>query len=89
MRSRNPIYPLPQGAFSVHINGDHNDVFRYKSYSWMETGLNRREIFFFDGMPSPNIQDLTKVRQDLPLPHSRIGALESSLYGTIIHVALT
>ena len=36
-------------------------------------------------MPSPNIPDLTKVRQDLPLPESRIGALEPSLYGTIIH----
>ena len=40
-------------------------------------------------MPSPNIPDLTKARQDLPLPDSRIGALEPSLYGTIIHAALT
>ena len=32
MRSRNPIYPLPK-AFSVHINGDHDHVSRYKSYS--------------------------------------------------------
>ena len=30
MSSRNPVYPLPQGAFSVHINGDHNQVSRYK-----------------------------------------------------------
>ena len=67
MRSRNPVYPLPQGAFSVHINGDHNHASRYKSYSWMETG----------------------ARQDLPLPDSWIGALEPSLYGTIIHAALT
>ena len=89
MRSRNPVYPLPQGAFSVHINGDHNHVSRYKSYSWMETGLNRRESFSFGAMPSPNIPDLTKARQDLPLPDSRIGALEPSLYGTIIHAALT
>ena len=39
MHSRNPAYPLPQGAFSVHINGDHNHVSRYKSYSfrnWVE-----------------------------------------------------
>ena len=89
MRSRNPVYPLPQGAFSVHINGDHNHVSRYKSYSWMETGLNRRESFSFGAMPSPNIPDLTKARQDLPLPDSQIGALEPSLYSTIIHVALT
>ena len=40
-------------------------------------------------MPSPNILDLTKARQDLPLPDSRIGALEPSLYGTIIRAALT
>ena len=53
MRSRNPVYPLPQGAFSVHINGDHNHVSRYKSYSWMETGLNRQESFSFGAMPGP------------------------------------
>ena len=40
-------------------------------------------------MPSPNIPDLTKARQDLPLPDSQIGALELSLYGTIIQAALT
>ena len=40
-------------------------------------------------MPSPNIPDLSKVRQVLPLPDSRIGAFEPSLYGTIIHAALT
>ena len=89
MRSRNPVYPLPQGAFSVHINGDHNHVSRYKSYSWMETGLNRRESFSFGAMPSPNIPDLTKARQDLLFPDSWRGALEPSLYGTIIHAALT
>ena len=43
----------------------------------METGLNWREIFSFGAMPGPNI------------PDSRIGAFEPSLYGTIIHVALT
>ena len=89
MRSRNPVYPLPQEAFSVHINGDHNQVSRYKSYSWMETGLNRRESFSFGAMSTANIPDLTKARQDLPLPDSRIGALEPSLYGTIIQAALT
>ena len=31
MRSRNPIYPFPQGAFSVNINGDHNHVSKFKS----------------------------------------------------------
>ena len=55
----------------------------------METGLNRQESFSFSAMPSPNIPDLTKARIDLPLPDSRIGALESLLYGTIIHAALT
>ena len=55
----------------------------------VETGLNKREIFSFGAMPSPNIPDLAKARQDLPLPDCRIGAFEPSLYGTIIHVALT
>ena len=55
----------------------------------METELNRREIFSFGAMPSPNIPDLAKARQDLPLPDSQIGAFEPSLYGTIIHAALT
>ena len=55
----------------------------------METGLNRRKIFSFGAMPSPNTPGLAKTRQDLPIPDSRIGAFESSLYGTIIHAALT
>ena len=40
----------------------------------METGLNKREPFSFGAMPSPNIPDLAKARQELPLPESRIGA---------------
>ena len=88
MLSRNPVYPLPQRAFSVHINGDHNLVSRYKSHSRMETGLNRQESFSFGAIPSPNIPDLTKARQELPLPDSRISALEPCLYGTITHAAL-
>ena len=33
MFSRNPMYPLLRGgAFSTHINGDHDHVSRYKSY---------------------------------------------------------
>ena len=59
MRSHNSIFPLPQGALSVHAKGDHNHVRRYKSYSWMETGLNRRERFSFGAMPTPNIADRT------------------------------
>ena len=55
----------------------------------METGLNRRESFSFGATPSPDILDLTKARQDLPLPDSQIDALEPSLYGTIIHATLT
>ena len=55
----------------------------------METGLNRRESFSFGAMPSPNIPGLAKARQDLPFPDSQIGAFEPSLYGTIIHAALT
>ena len=39
-------------------------------------------------MPSPNIPDLAKARQDPPLPDSRIGAFEPSLYGMIIHASL-
>ena len=72
MRSRNTLYPLPQGVFSVHINGDRNHVSSYKSYSLMETTLNRRESLSFSAMPSPNISDLAKAKQDLPLPDSRI-----------------
>ena len=55
----------------------------------METGLNRQEIFSFGAMPRPNIPDLAKARQDLPLPDSRIGAFEPLLYGTTLHAALT
>ena len=55
----------------------------------LETGLNRQESFSFGAMPSPNIPDLAKSRQDLPLPDSQIGAFEPSLYGMIIHAALT
>ena len=51
--------------------------------------LNRQESVSFSAMPSPNIPDLAKARQDLPLPDSQIGAIKPSLYGTIIHVALT
>ena len=49
----------------------------------METGLNRQEIFSFSTMPSPNIPDLAKARQDLPLPNSRIGAFEPSLLACV------
>ena len=55
----------------------------------METGLNRRESSSFGAMPSLNIPDLAKTKQDLPLPDSRISAFEPSLYGTIIPTALT
>ena len=55
----------------------------------METELNRQECFFFGAMPSPNIPNIAKNRQELPLPDSLIGAFEPSLYGTIIHAALT
>ena len=55
----------------------------------METELNGRESFSFGAMPSPNIPDLTKARQDLPLPDSWIGALQPLLYGMNIHAALT
>ena len=67
IHSRNPVYPLPQGALSVHINGDNNHVYRYNYYSWMEPGLNRWEGFSFSAMPRSNISDLAKARQDLPL----------------------
>ena len=55
----------------------------------METGLKRGESFSFGAMPNPNFADLTKARQDVPLPGSRIGAFEPSLYCTIIHAALS
>ena len=40
-------------------------------------------------MPSPNIPDWEKARQDLLLSDSQVGAFELSLYDTIIHAALT
>ena len=89
MLSRNAVHLLPQGAFPVQIDGGHNHVSRYKSYSRMETGLNRQESLSFGALDSPKIQNLAKVRQDLPLPDSRIGAFEPLLYGTIIHADLT
>ena len=55
----------------------------------METGLNSRESFSFGAMPSPNIPDLAKTRQDLPLRDIRIGAFDPLLYGKIIHIVLT
>ena len=55
----------------------------------METGLNRRDSSSFGTMPSPNVPDLAKTRQDLPLPDRRIADFEPSLYGTMIHAALT
>ena len=67
----------------------HKGLFPSISLISVETGLNRREIFSFGAMPSPNIPDLAKARQDLPLPDSRIGGFKPSLYGTIIHAALT
>ena len=87
MRSRNRISTPTRGFFRT-INGDHNHVPRHKSYSWVETDLNRWKSFSFRAMPSPNILDLSKARQDLPLPDSRIGAFEPSFYGMIIHAAL-
>ena len=77
MRSCDPIYPLPQGAFSIHINGDHN-TFPGTSLipEWKLGWIG--ESFSFGTMPSPNIPDLTKTRQDIPLPDSRIGTLEPS-----------
>ena len=40
-------------------------------------------------MPSPNIPDREKARQDILLLDSQVAAFELSLYDTIIHAALT
>ena len=40
----------------------------------METGLNRKASFSYSTMPSPNIPDLAKARQELPLPDNRLAA---------------
>ena len=69
----------PGWAFSLHINNDHNYVSSYISYSWMETGLKRQESFSSGAMPSPNILDLARFRQKLPLPDSQIGACLSTI----------
>ena len=59
MLSRNSIYPLHRdGALSAYINGDHEHVFRYKSYcqrdkvGWIGEKILLRRY----AMPSPNIQ---------------------------------
>ena len=75
----NPVYPLPQGALSVHINGDHNHISICKSHTKTETGLNRQENIFFVTIPIPNIPDVAKSRQDLFKP---------SLYSMTIHSLL-
>ena len=86
MRSRNPLYPLPK-AFSVHINGDHDDhVSRYKSYSLKRNWVEQARGMSFKTILSPNIPHLTFLYQARPsLLDSRIGALEPPLYSTIIH----
>ena len=51
MRSRNPVYPLPQGAFSIHINGDHKYIYiiyKYKYiYLYILTYAMLRSFFTF------------------------------------------
>ena len=59
------------------------------SFMTIENELNRRESFSFGAMPSPNIPDLAKAKQDLPFHDSQIGVFEPLLYATIIYVALT
>ena len=68
MRSRNPVYPLQKGSLSIHSNGNHKHISRHKSYSCMETELNKRKSFLVGTMPSPNIPDVAKARQDLLHP---------------------
>ena len=55
----------------------------------IENGLNRGESFSFGAMPSLNIPDLAKAKQDLPFPDGQIGVFEPLLYASIIYVALT
>ena len=83
-----PYIHSPKGLFP-YISMATITTFPGASLISMETGLNRRESFSFGAMPSPNIPDLVKASQKLPLPDSRIGASEPSLYGTIIHAALS
>ena len=56
MRPRDPVYPFPQGAFSVHITGDHNPVSRCKSYSGIEIGFKRQESFSFGAILAQTFQ---------------------------------
>ena len=83
MRSRNPVYTLPQGAFPVHINGNQNH-FLIPEWKLGWTGEKVSPLVLL----GPNIPDLTKARQDLSLPNSPIGAFEPSLYGMIIHAVV-
>ena len=52
-------------------------------------GLKRWESFSVGAIPSPNIPDPAKTREDSSFSDSQIGAFEPSFYGTIIHAALT
>ena len=52
----------------------------------METGLNK---FLLRAKPSPNIPDMVKARQDLPLHDNQVGAFEPSLYSAIIQSVFT
>ena len=68
MRSGNPIYPLPK-AFSVHINGNHDHVSRYKSYSLKRNRVEEPRQISFKIIPSPNIPGLTfLLGKNFPFP---------------------
>ena len=60
MVSHDPIYAFPQGDFSVHINGNHNYVSKYKSFYSMGNGMNNQNKFFFGALLTPNISDRAK-----------------------------
>ena len=74
MVSRNSIYPLPHdGAFSAHINGDHDHVSYYQKdqLGW----IGEKSLFQRNAL-SKNPRFNISAKQDLPLPDSRIGAFE-------------
>ena len=88
MFSCKSIYPLPRdGAPFAHFNGDHDDVFRYKSNYQKTNWVEQARKFPFGAKPRPNILYLTFL-QEISLPDSQTDAFEPPFFSAIIHEVL-
>ena len=67
MRSRNPVYPLPQGSLSIYSNVTITTFPGASLISeWKFGWLNKQESFFFGATPTPNIPEVAKGRSIYP-----------------------